>query len=315
MRRVLRAQWAVPTVVVAACVTATAARAVFTTTSTSAQTLRSTADFLPPIASASKAVGPNNAIGVVTPGQPFRVYASVADQGNPPSGTKTVTGNLAAIGTASVTLSPGTYLVGGTTYNYATGSLTASSSLTPPLSYSLTMTDNLNQSASQTFTASIACAPSGLTADNGASSNARRVDLGDIITYTFTAPIDPSSILAGWTGSGTRAVQVVLESRPNGDTINIRTADNSRDLPIGEINTHADFAGTSQWLFASVMTYKSSTNQIQIVLGGRTPSSGNPPNVFTRTQFTWTIDPGLLDAKGYQCSTTPFTQPSQVYNF
>src|SRR5262249_32477128 len=162
--------------------------------------------------------------------------------------------------------------------------------------------------------AAIPCAASGLTAANGATSHARTVDVGDKITYTFTAPIDTNSVLSGWT-SGTRTVTVVLESRPEGDTIVVRTADNSRDLYIGTINTTNDFAGTGQWLFTSTMSYVSSSNQIQIVLGTRSPSTGSPPTINTPTQFKWTPATGLLDAAGKQCSTATYTQPAPVYNF
>jgi hypothetical protein len=301
-----------------AVVAAAIARATFTTSKTTPQTLQAVADFLPPRAGASNAVGPNNAVGVITPGQAYRVYASVADQGNPPSGVQTVTGDLRAIGGgASVPLTAGTYTVGGTAYNYASASLTAASPLAGTLSYSLTMTDNLSQAATQSFSASVAavaCAASGLTASNGATSLARTVDMGDKITYTFTAPIDLNSVLSGWT-SGTRTVTVVLESRPEGDTIVIRTADNSRDLYIGTINTGGDFAGTGQWLFTSTMSYVSASNQIQVLLGARTPTTGSPPTINVQSQFKWTPATGLLDSAGKQCSTATFTQPTAVYNF
>jgi hypothetical protein len=301
----------------AAAVPAAVVHAAFTTSTSTPQTLQAVADFLPPRASASNVVGPNNAVGVVTPSQAYRVYAAVTDQGNPASGVKTVTGDLGAIGSgSSVPLTAGTYTVAGTTYNYASGSLTAAASLPATVAYSVTMTDNLNQSGMQSFSASAAipCAAGGLTAANGGASQSRTVDVGDTITYTFTAPIDTTSVLSGWT-SGTRTVTVVLESRPEGDTIVIRTADNSRDLSIGTINTTNDFAGSGQWLFTSTMSYASSTHQIQVLLGARTPTTGSPPTINIPTQFKWTPATGLLDSAGKQCSTATFTQPTPVSNF
>ena len=62
-----------------------------------------------------------------------------------------------------------------------------------------------------------------------------RPELNDTITLTFTETIDPQSVLANWTGAATSVV-VRIANVAGGDTLTIRNAANSAQLPLGSVN-------------------------------------------------------------------------------
>ena len=63
------------------------------------------------------------------------------------------------------------------------------------------------------------------------ASTVGQAELSDTITYTFSEPIDPQSILAGWTGASTNVV--VRLNNANPDTVTIYNSANTTQLPLG----------------------------------------------------------------------------------
>jgi hypothetical protein len=93
--------------------------------------------------------------GYIKASDTFYVYANVTDTGNPASGTSAVTtniGNLLSTGGSNVSLSSGSFSVGGNSYNYRTASQTASSSFTDGAkSYTITTTDSATNSGTTSY--------------------------------------------------------------------------------------------------------------------------------------------------------------------
>jgi hypothetical protein len=291
------------------------ARGAFTTSATSPQTLQAVPDFLPPLATGSQIVG--SAPGAVAPGEQYQVYAQVADQGNPPAGTQSVTADLSAIsGSGSaVPLTAGSYTVGGSSFNFRSASQTASAGLTNGSTehYALTMTDALGQAATQTgysVSVQVACAASAITADNG-GKKAGEVDEGDVITYTFTVPVANASVLPGWT-SGIALVRVDLADAGGRDQVTISSFTGGTSTRLGVIDTKADYAGGKDRTFDGSMNQGGNT--VVVTVGPRR-SGGNPPSVSQNTAMTWTPGVGLTDEQGAACATTPVTQPTVRRNF
>ena len=65
-----------------------------------------------------------------------------------------------------------------------------------------------------------------------------RLDQGDTIIFTFSEPIDPTSIVAGWDGTGSTHVIIRLSDTEllDDDEILVYNAANSSQLPLGVVD-------------------------------------------------------------------------------
>jgi hypothetical protein len=182
--------------------------------------------------------------GFVKQGGTYHVYANVSDTGNPASGVGMVTADVSAVtsGQTAVTLSTGSFSVGGVSYGFRSAQLTADGVLSAgSKSYSVSATDNAsNGPTTSNFSVTVdntTPAGSDVQAANGGST-AGTAEAADTLTYTFTEPVDPASILSGWTGSSTSVVVrlvngAALPTTP--DTVQVWNAANNAQLPLGTI--------------------------------------------------------------------------------
>jgi hypothetical protein len=132
-----------------------------------------------------------------------------------------------------------------------------------------------------------------------------QAEAGDRITITYSEPLAPTSVLAGWDGSATNVV-VAGGNAGIADTFTIRNAADTAQLPVGVISSGADFfAGPASFGAIgtpSTMTLTGST--IVVTLGtpsgtmrtasaartvlapesGPTDSVGNPLVIATATE-------------------------------
>lgn len=201
-------------------------------TATPGGTFAAASDWTPPSAAAavvSKAAGGDP--GYVRAGGSYYVYADVADQGNPAAGTASVTagvGNLSAA--SSVATATGSWTVDGAAYNWRSAALTAKAELTNgSIVYTLTPTDSASpaNAQTQTFTTtadSTAPAPSAITTTNRIGGVVGRPELGDTVVYTTSEPLEPISMIAGWTGASTNVTATLASGAGNAeDTLTITT--------------------------------------------------------------------------------------------
>ena len=295
-------------------------RAAFTSSKTSPQTLASVADFLPPTISAAQVAGPDGTAGVVQAGKTYRVCAQVADQGNPPSGVASVradVGSIAGVAT-TVTLTAQACTIGSVSYNYGSGTLTAGSGLVAGASvpYSVTAADALGQSATQSYSVSVAAAPSScrgtsITATNGGAA-VQQIDSGDVILYGFSTAIDQKSIIASWTGNGSPGpVRIHVANNGSNDTITVTY--NGSLLSLGSIATHANFVNNGTAVFGGTLTMAG--NNVRLAVDYLTSEGSGAPVRGSASAMTWTPGAGLRDTHGNACSTAPVTQPSATANF
>ena len=190
-----------------------AAMAAFTKSASAATTLGSAPDWTAPTASTTTIAKQTGYLaGSIKQGIAYYLYANVADNGNPASGVSTVKADLSALtaGQTNVSLTAGSYAINGVSYNYRSAALTAPSPLTAgSKGYTITSTDVLGYSGPQSFTTTVDNTPPSafdIQTANHAGGAQGTAEIGDTISFTYSEPIDPQSILPGWTGASTNVV-------------------------------------------------------------------------------------------------------------
>jgi hypothetical protein len=263
-----------------------------------------TVDTLPPVISAAviqKAAG--GAVGAIRPGATYRVYASITDAGSA-IGTATANVTTVTAGTTAAALTAGTWTLDGVTYNYRSAVLTASGGLANgPKAFSITATDSYAHTAttggfSVTVDNTKPTATS-LTTTNRAGGTVGKAETGDSITFTYSEPIDPSTILAGWDGTASTSVTVRLlnANGGGGDRIQVWDAANTTQVDVGTVRLGATGYTTTTITFTN-STMTKSGNAFTIVLG--TPSAPSTLAVVT-SNTKWTPSAAATDIAGNGC--------------
>jgi hypothetical protein len=289
------------------------------TTSNSGNEVSGASDWVAPTASAPVIQKTQSgATGTIRPGGTYRVYANVADAGSPASGVATVTANTSSVttGQTAAALTAGSYVVAGQTYGYASASLTANASLVSgSYAYSLTSTDqagNARTQASFTVVAD-ATAPTGTDVQtaNHAGGIDGRPEAGDTITFTFSEPIDPSSVVAGWNGAApTNAVVRLGEGGKNDDTLVVYNATNTIQLPLGSVDLGRTDYTSADITFGATGTASSiavSGNSLVVTFGTASATAHTAGSAGT---MKWTTSPpaGATDLAGNPIAASVVTE-------
>ncbi len=278
----------------------------FTDATQNPQTVSADPDFVAPSASASAIVKAQGGVGgYIRASGTYYVYASVAESGNPASGIASVKANVSAVtsGQTAVSLSAGTYGVDGVSYNYRSAQLTASSSVgSGTKSYSLALADADGNSRSQSFSVTVdntALAGADFETANTSGGTSGKAEKGDTVTFVFDKAVDPNSVVAGWDGSGAKAVTVSIADTSSNDTLSLSGA------TIGTVRLQGDYtsSGKTTTFAASSLTVSGAT--VKVVLG--TDSSGAARTETTKNAPEWTPASALYDFAGDACATTRVT--------
>jgi hypothetical protein len=290
----------------------------FTTSSTNPGSLLSAkADWSPPAASASviakTAGGPG---GYIRQGGTYYVYANITDAGNPPAGTASVTANVSSI-TTGLTAAPvaaGSYTVDGAAYNYRSAALTANATLAAgSYAYTLSLTDGAGNGATRTGLTvtvdNIAPSTTDVQTANATGGTAGKPELADQLVLTYSEPMDPTSILAGWTGAATNVVVRITDGGTNGnDVLTVRNAANTAQLPLGSINLgRKDFVPATRDFGATGTASQMTQNASVITLTLGTPSGTTGIAAGTGSMI-WTPSASATDRAGNPSSTTAKTE-------
>jgi hypothetical protein len=247
--------------------------------------------------------------GYIHQGGAYNVYANAGDSGAPAGGISTVTANAGTIttGQSAAALSPGSFAIGGVAYGYRTASLTANATLAAgTYSYSLTSKDVATNTRTQSgYTVTVdntAPTASDIQTTNKSGNTLGKPELGDSITFTFSEPIDASSILAGWTGAATGVV--VRITNATNDTLTVDNAANTTQLPLGSVNLARSEYVTANATFGATGTASTmvqSGNSVTVTLG--TASSGTS-TAFIAGTMIWTPSASAYDWAGNAETTT-----------
>lgn len=141
---------------------------------------------------------------------------------------------------------------------------------------------------------------------NATGGTAGKPELGDQVVLTYSEPMDPDTILAGWNAAATNVVVRITDGGSSNDVLTVRDAANSAQLPLGSIDLKRkdyvsatrDFGASGT---ASQMTQSSGT--ITITLG--TPDGPTTTAAATTGPMTWTPSATATDRAGNACSPTP----------
>lgn len=273
------------------------------TTSNPASSFSAHPDWTAP--SASPAVVLRNGGGVpgfISQGATYRVYANVTDSGNPLSGTATVTADVSSFDTGVIAtpLYSGSWTVAGQTYNYRSNLLTANAALVPGLfGFSLGLTDNNGTNQTQNgFSVEVdntAPSATNIQTTNVGGGTQGRPETGDTVIYTFSEPMDPTTIKANWDGTSTavtanfvQAANDRLTTNVNLGTVDLRNA--------GWVTANASYNAT--------MVLSGST--LTMTLG--TLASGSVNTVAANVNIRWTPVAAALDRAGNAISTAQRTE-------
>jgi chitinase len=123
------------------------------------------------------------------------------------------------------------------------------------------------------------------------SGTAGRPDTGDVLAYTFSEPMRPASILAGWTGAATPVV--VRFTKGNPDVITVYDATNTTPLALGSVTSGKKYVTANTTFTGSSMVL--SGNTIAVTFG--TPSGATAVANGTGT-LQWTTSTAATDRAG-----------------
>ena len=315
-RAALIPAWALALVVLAGLAGGTAGAAFLATSSNSASTFAAETDTTAPTISRAvlkKASGYSGSY--LKQGGTYNVYAQVSDGWTvgSVSANVAVAGTVITTGQTNVAMTAGSYSVEGQTYNYRTTLLTADAVLTAgSKTFRVTASDTTSHSGTSNFTATVdntAPTASDVQAVNS-TGTVGRADIGDTVTYTFSEPMDPDSLVSGWTGTAATNVVVRVENHQDcagsapRDRVRIYNAANTTFL-FGCVYTNANLSAADLYFGAtgtpSTMTMSGST--VTVALGTLSGPGSQQTNGTNRT-LAWTPVSSPFDRAANALSTT-----------
>lgn len=259
--------------------------------------------------------------GYVRPGGTYHVCAKVAaDTGNPASGLRDVVTNVGSLtsGLLSGTMNlPGPGSPCATTDNRDSGSLTVASGTTAGTkSISLQVRDNaLNTRTEPASVVVDGTVPTALTftAANKTGGTAGRPEAGDVLTLTFSEPIDPHAVIPGWDGTGTQPIYpYIVDSGNKGiDRLHFYRAGSvltplasSTGISLGE----DDYVSANLYFTSTIAV---SGDSFVITLGTPSNAAGITTDTGTRAG-SWPTSASLYDRAGNPVTVATVPQAAGV---
>ena len=274
---------------------------------TSAGALITVDTLAPTVSAAAIAKAAGGTAGFLAQGGGYYVYANITDANGVTSATANVT--TVTTGVTAAALTAGTYTAGGVTYGWRSALLTASSPLAEGgKAFSVTGTDAFGHAGTLTgVTVTIdntAPAAADIQTANVAGGTAGKAEAGDTVTFTFSEPVEPATVLAGWNGSATQVtVRLNQQNGTPGDRLQVWDAANTTQLPYGLIRLFGDYVGADMSFSGSTMVMSGSA--VTVTLG--TPSGATSTFAGTGT-MSWGPTATFTDRAGNACSTTQVSE-------
>ena len=200
----------------------------------------------------------------------------------------------------------GAYSAEGVLYNFRSGVRNAINPMAAGTrTYAFTMSDIAVPVHTQTQTGfpvvidNTVPNPVNWTATNKVGGIVGRAEPGDIVTYTWSEPIDPQSLVAGWNGGSpiTVAARISFNGGGNG-RFRIRNAAGTTTLTFGTAYLGQNYVTASVNFMNSTITMLGNT--ATVVLG--TPAAATTVTVTTPSTAQWRGNAGAYDAAGNACA-------------
>jgi hypothetical protein len=305
------------------------------TTSNASNAVTARPDWLPPAVGATTiAKEPGYLAGYVRRSGSYRLYADVSDPAsNPTAGVASVVADPSAITAAqtsvALTSSGGPWNVEGVSYNYRSALLTADAGVAAGTkSWSLVATDAATPTANTinatglTGTVDVtAPSASGVAGVNKAGGTAKKLEIGDTLTFTTSERLDPESVLAGWDGATTNVtVQINEGGGASNDVLSVWNSGNTAQLPLGSLNLgRKDYFSGGDVTFGapaaatrSTMTQSGTTITITF---GTMAGAGTAGTSGAAANMTWSPLAGMYDRAGLAFPTTAFPETDADFDF
>jgi hypothetical protein len=130
-------------------------------------------------------------------------------------------------------------------------------------------------------------------------------ELGDRVLLSYSEPIDPSSIIPGWSGAAINLVVRITDGGILGkDLLTVRNAANTAQLPPGSVDLRRrDYVTATRDFGASGTPSQMVQNGNTVTLTLGTPS-GSTTTAAGAASMVWTPAASATDRAGNACSTT-----------
>ncbi len=160
-----------------------------------------------------------------------------------------------------------------------------------------------------------------VTATNGTGGTAGRLEAGDVITYTYSEAIAPSSLLSSFTGTATAVkVRFIDGGSTDGFTVLDASSQANVKLDAGTTSSAGVALGanyvTGTVTFNATMTQSADGKSFSIVLGSNDNASKLLSSVASTSKLTWTPKTGPTDLAGNGlANTNTYSETTAVRHF
>jgi hypothetical protein len=137
-----------------------------------------------------------------------------------------------------------------------------------------------------------------------------KFEKGDSITFVYSAPVKPSTVLAGWTGPA-QAVHINVDgSSASNSVLTVWTMNGVTQLPLGSVNLGGIYNQSAEFQFNATMVQSSTS--ITLTLGAKHSGQQMTTAVKGGT-VTWTPNAAVTDAAGNKASTNAVSTPGPAF--
>jgi hypothetical protein len=151
------------------------------------------------------------------------------------------------------------------------------------------------------------------SASDGATDG--RIDAGDAITFTWSEPMAPASIMSGWTGAG-QAVRVLVDNNSGNDEILVYDAAGATRLELTSnygLRLNADYVSGDVWLNG---TMTMSGNSVTVTIGSVISGGASlRSNVTGTPEMQWNSSDNATDLAGNTAQGNQVTEPLNDRDF
>lgn len=150
---------------------------------------------------------------------------------------------------------------------------------------------------------------------NKVSGTVGRLESGDVLRLTYSKQMRPSTLVPGWDGTASVAVQVrardgaLVGASSTGDTLDVLT-NGGAATGLGAVNLRSDKVRSSRTVTFAATAALATTGGVSVVTItlGTTSGNSNLRTAATSVAMTWTPSAVATDLAGAACSTSPVTE-------
>ena len=144
------------------------------------------------------------------------------------------------------------------------------------------------------------------TANGGATQGV--IEAGDSITFTYSEPLDPSTIVAGWDGSGQQSIFAAFTHAGSGDKVTFYGQNPYPVLPFGPtptVDLKADFVSNANPSYTANLTRSGNSFTVTFVTPNAAGFNTSPA---AAANMVWTPSAAAKDYANKGVSTSPATK-------